>query len=233
MGDQQLSMPSAAGAAMRPELLEAVARAVAAVLVPSQPQPAPAPAGDAANFLTTAQFARRLGVSRETVRRLAIAGSCRAPWSAAAPGKRPAGSRAGSRTTSRPAAWTWPTWPGSPPGGGPGPRAAGDASPPPRANRLGHLWPPCRVTGHGKADGQAGTCGGCRSDPGRAFPGRLLAAAGSVCRLEPSGPPGWPLPPGPGLGHPESPAPGQPPQDQELVAAIEDANFPEPKENRA
>ena len=40
--------------------------------------PAPAPAGPACHFLdflTAAQLARRLGVSRETVRRLAIAGA--------------------------------------------------------------------------------------------------------------------------------------------------------------
>ena len=52
-------------------LLEALARAVMTVLTPS---PAPGRvAEDAADFLTTAELARRLGVSRETVRRLAIA----------------------------------------------------------------------------------------------------------------------------------------------------------------
>jgi excisionase family DNA binding protein len=52
-------------------LVEALARAVVAVL-----SPPPVPdrgAEDAADFLTAAEFARRLGVSRETVRRLAIA----------------------------------------------------------------------------------------------------------------------------------------------------------------
>jgi excisionase family DNA binding protein len=58
---------------MRPELLEAVARAVVAALAPPAPHPAPSQPGEAADFLTTGQFARRLGVSRETVRRLAIA----------------------------------------------------------------------------------------------------------------------------------------------------------------
>jgi excisionase family DNA binding protein len=55
-------------------LLEALAKAVVAVLSPS---PRPLPDGgavDAADFLTAGEFARRLGVSRETVRRLAIAG---------------------------------------------------------------------------------------------------------------------------------------------------------------
>ena len=57
-----------------PGLLEALARAVVAVLSPS-PNPLPdGGAQDAADFLTAGEFARRLGVSRETVRRLAIAG---------------------------------------------------------------------------------------------------------------------------------------------------------------
>ena len=55
------------------ELLETVARVLAAALVPP---PRPEPAGtDAPDFLTAAQLAARLGVSRETVRRLAIAGA--------------------------------------------------------------------------------------------------------------------------------------------------------------
>ncbi len=55
-------------------LVEALARAVVAALAPP---PRPVPDGgavDGADFLTAAEFARRLGVSRETVRRLAIAG---------------------------------------------------------------------------------------------------------------------------------------------------------------
>jgi excisionase family DNA binding protein len=57
-----------------PGLLEALARAVVALLSPP-PQPLPeGGAEDAADFLTAGEFARRLGVSRETVRRLAIAG---------------------------------------------------------------------------------------------------------------------------------------------------------------
>jgi excisionase family DNA binding protein len=56
------------------ELLEAVARAVVAALIPRPALPAATPAEKAADFLTANEFARRLGVSRETVRRLAIAG---------------------------------------------------------------------------------------------------------------------------------------------------------------
>ena len=74
----------------------------------------------APDFLTAAQLAARLGVSRETVRRLPSPARCRTPWSAAAPGRPPAGTRGGSPTISRPAAWTQPTWPPSPPSGGRG-----------------------------------------------------------------------------------------------------------------
>jgi excisionase family DNA binding protein len=59
-----------------PELLEALARALAAALIPPPRAPAPPETEDAAaDFLTAAQMARRLGVSRETVRRLAITGA--------------------------------------------------------------------------------------------------------------------------------------------------------------
>ena len=57
------------------ELLDTVARALAAALIPLPRQPEPPGAELAADFLTAAQLARRLGVSRETVRRLAIAGA--------------------------------------------------------------------------------------------------------------------------------------------------------------
>jgi excisionase family DNA binding protein len=57
-----------------PELLQAVARALAAALIPPPRRPPP-PETEGADFLTAAQLARRLGVSRETVRRLAIAGT--------------------------------------------------------------------------------------------------------------------------------------------------------------
>ena len=58
------------GAGLPPELLEALARGVVAAFAPPQPIPAAAAGAD---FLTAGQFADRLGVSRETVRRLAIA----------------------------------------------------------------------------------------------------------------------------------------------------------------
>jgi len=58
-----------------PELLETVARDLAAALIPPPRTPGPPSAEVPADFLTTAQLARRLGVSRETVRRLAIAGA--------------------------------------------------------------------------------------------------------------------------------------------------------------
>ncbi len=60
-------------AQVTPELLETVARALAAALVPPPRQPKPS--RETADFLTAAQLAARLGVSRETVRRLAIAGA--------------------------------------------------------------------------------------------------------------------------------------------------------------
>jgi excisionase family DNA binding protein len=52
-----------------------VARALAAALVPPPRQPALPAIGQPPDFLTAAQLAARLGVSRETVRRLAIAGA--------------------------------------------------------------------------------------------------------------------------------------------------------------
>ena len=60
-----------------PELLEAVAQALAAALIPPprRPPPPEPETEEPADFLTAAQLARRLGVSRETVRRLAIAGT--------------------------------------------------------------------------------------------------------------------------------------------------------------
>jgi excisionase family DNA binding protein len=58
-----------------PELLEALARALAAALIPPPRAPDPAQQEEQADFLTAAQLARRLGISRETVRRLAIAGA--------------------------------------------------------------------------------------------------------------------------------------------------------------
>ena len=68
--DERVEVPLPV-AALPPELLEALARGVAAAFAP--PPPAPSVPGEAVDFLTAGQFAVRLGVSRETVRRLAIA----------------------------------------------------------------------------------------------------------------------------------------------------------------
>ena len=70
MTDQRVGVPLPV-AGLPPELLEALARGVAAAFAPAQP--APSAAGEVVDFLTAGQFAVRLGVSRETVRRLAIA----------------------------------------------------------------------------------------------------------------------------------------------------------------
>ena len=72
MTDQQVTASLNEGS-LPPGLLEALAKAVVAVLSPPRPVPDDG-AEDVADFLTAGEFARRLGVSRETVRRLAIAG---------------------------------------------------------------------------------------------------------------------------------------------------------------
>ncbi len=92
------------------ELLETLTRALAAALIP--PPRRPPPSGteteteteEPADFLTAARLARRLGVSRETVRRLAIAGVL--PHTVVCHGarKQPAGTHGGSLMISRPAA---------------------------------------------------------------------------------------------------------------------------------
>ncbi|HEX5301744.1 MAG TPA: helix-turn-helix domain-containing protein [Streptosporangiaceae bacterium] len=58
-----------------PELLETLARALAAALIPAPRLPESVEVEDTSDFLTAAQLAQRLGISRETVRRLAIAGT--------------------------------------------------------------------------------------------------------------------------------------------------------------
>ena len=63
--------------------------------------------------------------------------------------------------------------------------------------------------------------------PAGAFRGWLLAMAGWVRRLVPFGPIRRPLPPGPGPGHPESLTAELPAEDEELLAAVEDENFPD------
>ncbi len=71
------------------------------------------------------------------------------------------------------------------------------------------------------------TCAAAGVIPDGAFGGLLLAAAGWVRRLVPFGPVRRPLPPGPGPGHPESLAAVLPPEEEDLLAAIEDENFGE------
>jgi hypothetical protein len=85
-----------------------------------------------------------------------------------------------------------------------------------RSRRLGRPLMACR------------TCGAAGVLPAGAFGGWLLAAAGWVRRLVPFGPVRRPLPPGLGPGHPESLTAELPPEDEELLAAIDDENFPEP-----
>jgi hypothetical protein len=72
------------------------------------------------------------------------------------------------------------------------------------------------------------TCAAAGVIPAGAFRGWLVASAGWVRRLVPFGPVRRPLPPSPGPGHPESLAAELPPEDGELLAAIEDENVPEP-----
>jgi excisionase family DNA binding protein len=72
--DQPSSALPPADTSLPPGLLEALARAVVAALSPPPRPVADGGAEGSADFLTASDFARRLGVSRETVRRLAIAG---------------------------------------------------------------------------------------------------------------------------------------------------------------
>ena len=60
-----------------------------------------------------------------------------------------------------------------------------------------------------------------------AFRGWLLVTAGWLRRLMTFGPVRRPLPASPGPEHPESLTADLPPEDEELLAAIEDENFPE------
>jgi hypothetical protein len=85
-----------------------------------------------------------------------------------------------------------------------------------RSCRLGRPLMACR------------TCAAAGVIPDAAFCGWLLVAAGWIRRLVPFGPVRRPLPPSPGPGHPESLTADLPLEDEELLAAIEDENFPEP-----
>ena len=114
---------------------------------------------DAADFLTAGQLAQRLGVSRETVRRLAIAGTL--PHTVVCRGTRKttAATRGGSPRSSRPAAWRSQTWPPSPPPGGRG-------SPRPHRNRPPAAAPTwtCSTPGGANRQGPRGRCArGARS----------------------------------------------------------------------
>ncbi len=71
------------------------------------------------------------------------------------------------------------------------------------------------------------TCAAAGVISGAEFRGLLLAAAGWVRRLVPFGPVRRPLPPGPGPRHPESLTAELPADDEELLAALDDENFPE------
>jgi hypothetical protein len=72
------------------------------------------------------------------------------------------------------------------------------------------------------------SCAAAGVIPAGAFRCWLLAASGWVRRVVPFGPVRRPLPPRPGPGHPESLTAELPLEDEELLAAIEDENFPEP-----
>lgn len=85
-----------------------------------------------------------------------------------------------------------------------------------RSCRLGRPLMACR------------TCAAAGLLPAGEFWGPLLAAAAWVRRLVPFGPVRRPPPPGLGPGHPESLTADLPSEDEELLAAIEDENFPEP-----
>jgi hypothetical protein len=84
-----------------------------------------------------------------------------------------------------------------------------------RPRRLGRPLMACR------------TCAAAGVIPAGGFRGWLLAASGWVRRVLPFGPVRRPPPPRPGRGHPESLTAELPPEDEELLAAIEDENFPE------
>jgi hypothetical protein len=71
------------------------------------------------------------------------------------------------------------------------------------------------------------TCAAAGVIPTGPFGRFLLAAAGWLRRLVPFGPLRRPFPAVPGHGHPESLTAELPPEDEELLTAIEDENFPE------
>ena len=84
-----------------------------------------------------------------------------------------------------------------------------------RARRLGRPLMACR------------TCAAAEVIPDGAFRGWLLVAAGWVRQFVPFGPVRRSLTPSPGPRHPESLSAELPAEDEELLAAIEDEDFPE------
>ena len=84
-----------------------------------------------------------------------------------------------------------------------------------RPRRLGRPLMACR---------RCAAAGVLPDTPGRVW---LMALAGCVRRFVPFGPVRRRLAPSPGPGHPESLTAGLPLEDEELLAAIEDENFPE------
>jgi hypothetical protein len=84
-----------------------------------------------------------------------------------------------------------------------------------RPRRLGRPLMACR------------RCAAAGVIPAGTFRGCLLAASGWVRRVVPFGPVRRRLPARPGPGHPESLTAELRPGDEELLAAIEDENFPE------
>jgi hypothetical protein len=84
-----------------------------------------------------------------------------------------------------------------------------------RPRRLGRPLMACR---------RCAAAGVLPDTPGRVW---LMALAGCVRRFVPFGPVRRRLAPGPVPGHPESLTAELPPEDEELLAAIEDENFPE------
>jgi hypothetical protein len=84
-----------------------------------------------------------------------------------------------------------------------------------RSRRLGRPLMACR---------RCAAAGVFPDTPGRVW---LMVLAGCVRRFVPFGPVRRRLAPGLAPGHPESLTGGLPPEDEELLAAIEDENFPE------
>jgi hypothetical protein len=70
-------------------------------------------------------------------------------------------------------------------------------------------------------------CAAAGAVPAGAVRGWVLAAAGWVRRMVPSGPVRRPLEPGPGAGHPESMSAVLPPEQEDLLAALDDETFPD------